>query len=141
MEMQANHKPACLGLRMSRSTNQQPDHGKLKLHLPEPEMWWESATETPNFIVFQVVLPTPFEMDFIFMSGDKIKNTKTSASEKKRFTQLSGEAASRAIVHLLHTYSMPQRSFSFIFFWHLTIIYHVPRKQHHLPANSGSLQF
>lgn len=75
---------------MRRSSNE-PDVGKLEVHLPEPEVWWESGTETPNFIVFQVVLPTPFEMDFVFMSGDKVNKPKLSASERKRFGQLSGE--------------------------------------------------
>ncbi|GMH36420.1 hypothetical protein BSKO_04288 [Bryopsis sp. KO-2023] len=68
----------------------QPDYSKLKMHLPEPELWWESSTETPNLIVFQVTFPVPFEIDFVYLSGEKTKKSKISASEMKRFHSLTG---------------------------------------------------
>lgn len=69
----------------------QPDYSRLKLHLPEPDVWWESSTMTPNFATFGVEFPVPFELEFVFLSGPNRKTSHVTSSEESRFQLLTGE--------------------------------------------------
>lgn len=61
---------------------------ELVVALPDPPLWMESAMEHPNFAVIQITGTLPFEVEFVFLTGE---------AQTNRFSSLMGESFTKKL--------------------------------------------